>query len=136
MVVRDVLGNERTPDKVWDDGSYTCPFCFAAARVCDNGCPNPGCHANPAYPIDRALADVARLEAAAKEAKEREATRVWRERYHREREQETADRRKEIEAECATRGACVRCALQPGWEYKPAHYIKHRKTCPHTRTSM
>jgi hypothetical protein len=131
-----VLGEERQTDKVWPDGSYTCPFCGSAAHK--EGCKNPACSAgefalaNPERM--RAIYAQRKAEADARKAEEadRQATREWSARYHKEQRLEQARAREAVVAEANRRGACVTCALEP-LPYRPPKYIKHRGACPKER---
>lgn len=89
----DVVGRVRPIDKLYPDGSWNCPFCSAAVPIdracqeyraeCSPGthCPNPACCANPHYPVVRAIEEIARADARAKEAKEREEINAFRADY-------------------------------------------------------
>ena len=81
QTVRDCLGRERQPDRVWPDGSYNCPFCWSAAKP--EGCANPMCFAriSPPFPVERAREIVAAEEVKAKEAADRETHRAWQTAY-------------------------------------------------------
>jgi len=128
MIIRDCLGREREPDKIWPDGSYNCPFCWAAVRSTDSGCPNPACTARPGYPIERAREELARQEQRAKETREREELDEWRRKYAEERHQERLAVLANIQSEAIRRGACIDCALKNA-PYR-TKYVKHRTTCP------
>jgi hypothetical protein len=130
-VVTDVLGRTRAIDKMWPDGSYNCPFCWAAVKG-GGPCQNPACVANPRYPAERAREDVARAEARKREEEEREKSREWSKKYQEERRREEEERAQAILAEAKKRGACLRCldlrhAAVTGRKPK---FVKHRKACP------
>jgi hypothetical protein len=133
VLVRDVLGREREPDKTWPDGSYNCPFCFAAVHPEARPCPNPACTANPAFPIERAREAVARAEERAEEAHKRERLAEWTQKYREDSRRQALERVAAIQTEAMRRGACVRCALKDA-PYR-VKYVKHRGTCPLERKS-
>lgn len=128
MIITDVLGRERPADKVWPDGSYNCPFCWAAVFPDKRPCPNPACTANPGYPIERAREELARQEQREKERREREKLEDWRREYAEQRHQERLAVLTNIQSEAMRRGACVDCALKDA-PYR-TKYVKHRTTCP------
>jgi hypothetical protein len=139
--VRDVLGNVRPKGHVYPNGDWNCPFCGAAVMTpaderyrpcgaCDKvHCQNPGCHANPHYPVERAREDVRRAEARKAEEREREETSRWREQHAAEQRKERETRQNEIIQEAKKRGACVRHALL-NFPYQPPKFVKHRGPCP------
>ncbi len=134
--VRNVLGEERQPSKVWPDGSYNCPFCGSAAPP--DGCKNPACSAgefalaNPER--TRAIYAERKAQADARQAEEvrRQDVKEFSERYRQEQDQEHARKRQEVIQEAHQRGACVRCALEP-LPYRAPKYVKHRGACPKER---
>src|SRR5712691_7310555 len=45
-MLTDVLGRERSIEKVFPDGSFNCPFCTAAVIAPKERCENPWCPAS------------------------------------------------------------------------------------------
>jgi hypothetical protein len=141
MIIRDCLGRERPVDKSWPDGSYNCPFCFAAAKVDPvtfaGGCPNPACtarvdqHGALNFPVHVAQARLIEAEKRATAERERAEIEEFRRNYAKER---SAERQEALEAalvECRDRRACERCLLKAlGGGYGKAKFIKHRGPCP------
>lgn len=132
-IVKNVLGEERQVDKVWPDGSYNCPFCGSAAPP--QGCQNPACSAGE-YALSHPEQTRAIYEQRKREADARKEEERWRKErdefsknYAEEQRQERARQQGAIEAECAKKGACVRCALE-GFPYRKPKFVKHRGQCP------
>jgi hypothetical protein len=132
-LVKDVLGRSRPKGKVWPDGSYNCPFCFAAVPGGET-CPNPACFANPRYPVARAREELALAEAREREKEARAKHQEWQNRYYEEQRQERAKREQEILSEARERGACIRCLDVKSALYgRKPKFVKHRGTCPKER---
>lgn len=134
MIVKDCLGRERTPEHVWPDGSYSCPFCFGAVMGDWNGCHNPACAARVDekgaldFPPEVAQKSLVEQEKRAAEVRERAEIEEFRCQYAAERAAETFAQRKAATEECERRGTCLRCLFQRS-DGKPK-YIKHRGPCP------
>lgn len=135
--VTDVLGETRQIEKVYENGSYNCPFCGYAADL-KKGCHNPACSANEyalSHPEQARPAHQkakASHEARLAEEAERQQINEFRTNYAEEQRQERAKKEQEVIQEAHRRGACVRCALEP-LPYRPPKYIKHRGVCPKER---
>ncbi len=127
--ITDCLGRERTPEKVWADGAYSCPFCFAAVAGDWKACRNPACFARgdtlPPFPVEDARERLARAEAFERQAKEQEELKAWRAQYAAERAREEEQRWTEaLEAE-ANGGPCAACLRASGYRKK----VRHRTAC-------
>lgn len=129
--ITDCLGRTRSPDRVWPDGSYNCPFCsYAVAK--DTACGNPACFARGGelgpYPASVAREVLADLEKQAEEKNRQEDLERWRKDYAAQRAaEETAWREQQI-AEARRRGACLRCLFQAG--HRRVKFIRHKTACP------
>lgn len=132
-VVKDVLGRERFPQgTIWPDGSYNCPFCWAAVLAERGGrCENPQCVARPGFPIAEAERRVREADERAAEEARREQANTWREERRVEEEKERALARGTLLAECEKHDYCQRCALKD-FPFRTKK-IKHRKGCPFER---
>lgn len=134
VVIVDCLGRSRSPEHVYPDGSWNCPFCVAAVQVGSPAhvarkCPNPGCFARgPEYPFPRetALKAIADIERREQEAKERADVDEFRRAYAEERRAKLAERDNETIAEAKRRGVCVSCALESVKYGRPAKFRRHR----------
>ena len=126
--IRDCLGRERTPDRVWDDGSYSCPFCWSAAK--SDGCKNPMCFArvDPTFPVERAQALLAAEEERKAETARRERDNEWRRQYQAEQDAEHARKRQALREKCALESYCYHCAFK-GFPYIAPKLVRHRKGC-------
>jgi hypothetical protein len=120
--VVDCLGRKRLADP-YPDGSYNCPFCWAAVRPADGGCPNPACVARPGFPAETAREWLAKEEAK----REEDARRAWQEQHAKDRATEREQKRQEAIVEANQRGACLRCLFD---RYGRVKFVKHRKPCP------
>jgi hypothetical protein len=144
VIITDCLGREREVTRTWPDGSYNCPFCDyavpAAGLEFDHGvkdlvpvhvgCQNPACFArvNPPYPADRAREDLRCHEAQLAEEVRRKREVEWVRQAQKQRTEEHAVWQASQRAECVTRGCCLNCLFQPGWQR--VKFVKHRKVCP------
>lgn len=141
VVVVDCLGRERRPEKIYPDGSWNCPFCWAAVVAGTpeheaSACPNPGCFARgPSCPFPRAEAErlLAEQERRAREQKEREDLNRERERLARERVEARDRQVAYVSAEAERRGACERCAERSTRFGGAPKYTRHRLGCPQLR---
>lgn len=130
MIVTDCLGRERSPEKVFPDGSYNCPFCCAAVLAAWDGCQNPACLArvSPPYPAARAISELAEQEKRQGEEDARVTNhRIWLEQQRADHEEKIAWESEQL-AECDRRGACRRCLFPSG--YRSVKFIRHRRACP------
>lgn len=121
-----VTGDFRVAEKVYEDGSVNCPWCFAAIRAHElPHCPNPACFAAKHHTPERLgviMAEVARREdERARETRQRLELNAWRETY--ERERATAERAR-VDAVVAA-GYCERCFRKSGGRKT----IRHRLAC-------
>jgi len=130
--VTDNTGETRAIEKIYEDGSYNCPFCNYAVFPPPRGtgrCENPACSMNisaaRAHEMKAAHEARQREEADRKRNHEYAMKRIAEERSARE--QHTHD----VIAEARSRGACVDCALKSIRYYgsKPK-FTKHRGACP------
>jgi transposase-like protein len=86
VTIVDCLGRERPslgPGNVpgrFEDGGWTCPFCFAGVAATEGQCQNPACFTRPGYPPEHARAAIAESERLERERTQREADRVRRQR--------------------------------------------------------
>lgn len=147
--ITDVLGRERSVDKVYPDGSWSCPFCsspVSAGDLCRGRaagyaeqcvlpliphCQNPGCFANPHYPVARAREELAAADRRATEELQRIETREWAARHAEEGRQARAALRAAVRVQAQARGACVGCALHSlRFGSATAKFTKHRDMCP------
>jgi len=126
IIVTDCLGRTRTPDKVYADGSYNCPFCSYAVAP-GASCGNPACFSRPGFPPETArrwLAEADARQAAEEARRQAHAADMARARL-------AAERRRQAHAaavaEAQARGCCPHCAVD---RYGRVKFIKHRKTCP------
>lgn len=131
MLSFTAAGDARPVTRAWPDGSVACPWCDYPHRPGRTACDNPWCESNPAWTRERLLAH--RAEAAeARARKEREqrsretAAQAARDRAREHQEWEVA----QIQ-EARSRGACLRCLFQPGWER--VKFVRHRGACPKDR---
>lgn len=138
QLVTDCLGRTRAT-KAYPDGSYNCPFCWAAVNVDTPAfkalkCPNPACFAlggdGRSYPIETAQAVLEAVARKRQEDKEREDLRAWRETYAHEQAEEKRKEREQIIKTAEEKGACTPCALHSAKFGQTPKYIKHRKGCP------
>lgn len=125
MIVANALGETREVERVYPDGSYSCPFCMAAVMADDaKPCPNPMCEANPranadeirARRVERARREAERVERDKRSRIQAETTRQWREREDERFRSELADVREA--------GQCVECFVR-----SPSHRrtrVRHR----------
>lgn len=142
--VVDCLGRSRSPERVYPDGSWNCPFCSAAVQAGTPAhaalkCPNPGCFARgPEHPFPRetALKAIADIERCEREAKERAELDAWRRSEGERRRADQEKRDGEILSEAKRRGACVRCALQSASYGRAPRYIHHRSTHVHRASDV
>ena len=58
LTMQTALDDWRIIGRTWADGSFNCPFCFAAVRPTDRGCPNPACDTNATADGLRSSGDV------------------------------------------------------------------------------
>jgi hypothetical protein len=125
----DCLGRERTPEKVWPDGSYNCPFCFGAVMGTWTACHNPACWARgevfSPYPVEAAREALAAAEAKLAAEKEREELKAWRSQYAAEQAAEEAARWAAAVRDEAAGGPCAQCFRASGYRKK----VRHRTTC-------
>jgi hypothetical protein len=136
--ITDCLGRKRSPDRLFEDGSWNCPFCYAAVVAgsiehAELRCPNPACVARGDYPADRARAE---LEAAAKRERELadwKATQHWAREYAAEQRSAEAARLDNVRLVAVARGACVNCAHESARYGRTPKYTKHRGVCPKGR---
>lgn len=133
--IRDVLGRERPIARIYPDGSFDCPFCFAAALAPAERCVNPWCPASQAAIENPSCAPRFREQVEAAERQEAEAAQRRAdsaqalERIEEERAR-CAEARAAVVAEAEERGACIRCATADA--YRP-RFVRHRKACPRAR---
>ena len=131
MNITDVMGRSRPVDRVYDDGSWNCPFCFSAVRLSEGWCHGPGCFANPSYPVDRAREELKKAEARDREDAQRKANHAFAMKRAEEDRQARAAHVEGIRQEAQERGACVRCALHSvRFGGMLAKFTKHRGACP------
>jgi hypothetical protein len=141
MIIRDCLGREREPDKTYPDGSYNCPFCWAAVIAeyegHTPGCKNPGCTARVNergeldFPRDRAEERLKAEQERKAEEKRRADLEEFRRDYAAERSRAQQERLTAALVECRDRKACERCLLKAlGGGFGKAKFIKHRGPCP------
>ncbi len=148
MNITDVLGRVRAVEKIYDNGSWNCPFCFSAVGVdrdvCETRhysgrgcgkthCQNPACFANPHYPPDRARAELAARAARAREEASRKANHEWAMARAEDDRQARAAHQAEVREEAEKRGACVSCALHSlRFGAAEAKFTRHRNpgACP------
>lgn len=123
--VTSILGETKSVEFTWPDGSHQCPFCgYPAAGECEN----PGCPASKyATPANRH-----RFEEAAREAEKRAAEDATRKRNHElalqriEREQaEAAEARRKWRLDVMTAGGCLACS-----NHYTGKIRRHRGECP------
>jgi hypothetical protein len=134
VIVTDVLGREREA-RMFEDGSYDCPFCGAGVQVGSkehalSKCPNPACFAHPNYPLEVAKQKLAEQEQREHEEARREEIERWRTKYAAERAQAAAEHEAAVVEEARQRGACVACALKSIRYGGKSKFTKHRKSCP------
>jgi hypothetical protein len=133
VTIRNCLGEERAPDKVWADGSHNCPFCTAAVSGEWTACHNPACTArgeiHSSYPVERARAELAAAEGARAREQERQEIRTWQAQYAREQATEREQRWTAAVAAESIGGPCAAC-LQAS-NYRKS--VRHRKQCPLTK---
>lgn len=121
--VRTVLGDERVVEKVYEDGSVNCPWCWAAIRAPElPHCPNPACWANARWDPER-LREArfrAERELADREAEERRRAEVrdWSAKYYQERREEE----ERVIREAIVEGYCPACFRTSRGRKK----VKHR----------
>lgn len=129
MSVFNCLGEERTPDKTWPDGSYNCPFCTAAVSGEWTACHNPACTArgeiHSSYPVERALAEQAALQASRQREQDRQDIRTWQAQYAREQATEREQRYAAALAAERSGGPCAACLRAS--DYRKS--VRHRKQC-------
>lgn len=129
MTITNVLGETRAVGQVWEDGSYTCPFCGSAvmAEEVSKGCPNPACDAGRWASRDRALEARQRAEERRQEAADRErraaAMRASMERWQ--------AKRAAAAQEARAAGYCMTCWSRSGGR----RTVRHRSPDFHQRTS-
>jgi len=134
--ITDCLGRTRTPDTIYEDGSWNCPFCMAAVQAgstehAARACPNPACFARlGGYPVERAREALATEAARVREREQRTEVAAWHQRYDAERAAERARAVDAIRTEASARGACVSCAIESTRYGQPAKFTRHRKGCP------
>ncbi len=147
MEITDVLGRTRTVDKVFDDGSWNCPFCNYAvnpSQTCrgraagyrnDCGtvahCQNPACSANPHNPAEWVREQEAEAERQKREERARETRMAEAVKRAQEDREARAAATESLRQVAIKTGACVRCALHPS-NYKKK-LVKHRGPCPRER---
>lgn len=141
--ITDVLGRTLPVEKLYADGSWNCPFCYAAVSptrdICrgrasgyavdcteELHCANPACCANPHYPVDRARVELASSAAKKAEKRRLEDIRQWNAKRTEEDRVSANALLKEICAEAEKRGACVNCACRTLGKPK---FIRHRGKC-------
>lgn len=138
VVIVDCLGRERRPDKIYEDGSWNCPFCVAGVQTesvphTRRKCPNPACFAREGFPPEEAQRILAASRRRAAEDADRAQMRKAREEAARAAQKEREARTAEIVAEAQKRGACATCALESARFGRTPKFPKHRKMCPRSR---
>lgn len=132
LTVTNVLGETRRCPSVYLDGSYTCPFCGAAAGLPDRPrddqpCPNPWCEAHPRMPVETVLAR--RTEAA--ERKRREDDRRRTHEAAMEANAAYRERRQAEVREAREAGYCTLCFVRSGNRKR----VRHRTPDYHERAA-
>jgi hypothetical protein len=131
------LGETRTPQPVYPDGSYSCPFCLAGVAgtspaALARKCPNPACFArhDPPFPADVAREIVDKIEARKREERARKELHEERMRLAAESAQAKQVARQAVTDDARVRGACATCAVDSIRYGGTPKFTKHRNGCP------
>jgi hypothetical protein len=136
--ITDCLGRTRSPEKIYEDGSWNCPFCCAAVMAgsvehAERRCPNPACVARGDYPPERARQEIEETERRERELAEWTERQRWARVYADERRHEEGARLDAVLVEAAARGACVRCAVESARYGRKPKFTRHRISCPRNK---
>lgn len=130
MVISDVLGRQKEVTRVYEDGSYECPFCHNGVLFPKTACENPWCVANPICPVSAAEKIVADQDKRDEEERQREANNLaWALRFENERAARDKYVRQKTD-EARNGGYCLTCLWSKG---ENPYYVRHRNGCPKER---
>ena len=130
QTITTVLGDSRPASRYYEDGSFDCPYCWAAVISPATTCPNPGCESSPYWTPEKLAASRAKDEAKRIEEAQRKRNHEWAmERIQEDKRTRAAWREEQIEI-AKVKGTCLRCLID---NYDRVKFIKHRGICPKSR---